>query len=782
MNVKTTKFSDLTDRTWNELLAADWGGYQPPLTVHLPIQPLHSPDFIHVDAGLNVCRRRVYPNLSNSDRASYQQARERETFVVQLALDDPPFIPDFCLSTMQLAEGKYPVAEADYFACDLYYQFAYACRAVDEKQSLLWIRGTVSNEKETSQTAHVRVKINFQRECDLFDYHYLPFHWDNTKWLKCTAVSLEGRRILKAERAIGKIADGGFPYRWEKEAGFADADYNKRFKSQNCFVAPALRLNPVQDVIHFQGELKPGERQTFAIALLTNYEAIEPEHIAALNRANWREDRDAALAEFKNRFGAGQTSLVFPQDRWDAVFTELQLSTLQLLVRFPGHNDLMPTQGGSSERFFVWVWEAVFMLLPMLRLGHFLPVRNALDFIFALQDAGCPPEGHFTTTEGSIGTTGPKWMNSTGSALALAADYYLYSGDAEFLKTYLPKMVKAAGWIVGEIRATRKLSPDGTRPPYYGLMPFGCATDGDIGYIVAFTDAFTFWGLEKAVRLLEAIQYERAGEFRSELETYRRDIDHALRHMTRKDGYIERKIMSDEAKICKKFENTCSALQFAYTGNIDVNSEVFSRFVAYFENNLMEGFFTGHMDREIAYMGTGEYIWQHTYLRLGEWKKAFAAMQTNFRYGMTPDTLQVQERFSRRNPAFTPWQPNGSGNGRMLDMMLNSLYFEHDGVATLLGGIPFAWLAANETTAIKNLYTHRGRLNLEAKMSDTQNCRLVLSAADKKALPRLVRIPEHFAVKSCAPATAADKGHGLYQIQGEPAEISFILSESGLHI
>ena len=106
---------------------------------------------------------------------------------------------------------------------------------------------------------------------------------------------------------------------------------------------------------------------------------------------------------------------------------------------------------------------------------------------------------------------------------------------------------------------------------------------------------------------------------------------------------------------------------------------------------MMDGFFCGRMNEEVVYMGIGEFTWHGTYLRLGEWKKAFAAMRTNLRYGITPDAFQVQERFSRRNPAFTPWQPNASGNGRILEMMLNCLYFEHDGMATLLGGVPFPW-------------------------------------------------------------------------------------------
>ena len=184
----------------------------------------------------------------------------------------------------------------------------------------------------------------------------------------------------------------------------------------------------------------------------------------------------------------------------------------------------MPTQGGSSERFFVWVWEAGDMLRPMIRTGHFESVRKSLDYIFSLQDGGFPPEGRFTTLDGAIGTTGPKWICTTGAALTLACDYYRYSHDKEFLEQYLPKIIKASRWIVGELRATRKLNADGTRPLYYGLMPFGVSTDGDIGYVVAMTDTYTFLGLEKTVNMLEELNDPDAGELRNELELYKGDL------------------------------------------------------------------------------------------------------------------------------------------------------------------------------------------------------------------------------------------------------------------
>jgi hypothetical protein len=113
----------------------------------------------------------------------------------------------------------------------------------------------------------------------------------------------------------------------------------------------------------------------------------------------------------------------------------------------------------------------------------------------------------------------------------------------------------------------------------------------------------------------------------------------------------------------------------------------------------------GEMVRElaVAYMGIGEWLWQDAYLKAGEWKKAFLANMTNLKYGMTRDTLQVQERMSRFNPGFIPWQPNGSGSGKILEMMVKSVYFEDGDTAVLLGGIPWQWIEA-QGLSLKGLY------------------------------------------------------------------------------
>jgi hypothetical protein len=78
-------YSNINTKSWDQILAENTFKWRPPYTVHLPIQPVHSPDFIHVDAGLNVTRRTVTENVSLLDKESYPAARRQEAFIVKFA-------------------------------------------------------------------------------------------------------------------------------------------------------------------------------------------------------------------------------------------------------------------------------------------------------------------------------------------------------------------------------------------------------------------------------------------------------------------------------------------------------------------------------------------------------------------------------------------------------------------------------------------------------------------------------------------------------------------------
>jgi hypothetical protein len=135
------------------------------------------------------------------------------------------------------------------------------------------------------------------------------------------------------------------------------------------------------------------------------------------------------------------------------------------------------------------------MLMPMLPLGWFAPVRSGLENIFTLQDGGHPPRGRLTSTAGAVGTTGPKWLCMTGGAISLAADYYRYSHDQAFLGDlnaergdYGPVDVDETVQRLSELarhptrHVVERIRPDGTAIEIRGApMPDG-------GFVTIYTD------------------------------------------------------------------------------------------------------------------------------------------------------------------------------------------------------------------------------------------------------------------------------------------------------
>lgn len=776
---KSSLYSLLSEKSWTRILEEDTYKWRPPYTVNLLIQPVHSPDWLYVNPSMVVSRRRVTENVSTTDPEKVKEATSQEDLVVQFAFDEPAFLPDFRLTRLHLEENKYPVATADYFANDIYYQIEYVATSLTSRQTLLCLNISATNEGDREKNIHIRTKVGYYSENQIFDYHYIPYRWTAAKWKPYDGISMENHILYKKEQVIGKIIPGQMEVGWEKFKQNTDGQYEEILYPQvwygSGYALPEFRVKEMQDVIHASKRVRPGESTGFSIKLLVDDRQITSSHKEALARMSPEEVKSKAIVDFKKELSDQTASLDFQTAQWSDIFTELQLNTLQLLVKYPDKDVFMPSQGSSSERFYVWVFEAVQMLRPLLRTGQFEAVKRSLDYIFALQDAGYSPVGRFTTTEGAIGTTGPRWANTTGMALALASDYYLYSKDSRFIEEYLPKILKALHWISGEVAATRKMNPDGSRPLTYGLMPFAVASDGDQGYFVSATDVFSYWGFDKAVRLLESIHHVEAITMRRELDLYRKDLLIAIRHLSRPDGYIDRKIETDDKDMreATKFVNTDIMAPIATVGIMEPESGIFRKYMEYYENQVASDYFMGKMDRDIFYMIQCEHYWQPIYLMLGEWKKAFMTLQTCLKYGMTQDTHQTQERFSKRDPAFAPLQPNGSGNGGIIDMLLNALYFETADEVILFGGVPFEYLINNRGTSLHNLYTLTGKICLEAKTIGPDNCIITLSS--EQPLPQKIRIPEHFKAKA-ENLAAQEITTGVFKVKADTKRLLFRLS------
>lgn len=771
MSLHNQSYLGLASQSWRKVMQMNERKWQAPSSVHLPLHPPHAQTFVYMDCAGNAYTLPVLPGIQTRMEGREELLASIETMIVQFAFGTPAFVPDFRLAQIELAEDRFALPKWSYYAGGLLYEIEYCCSRIDAHQNALWLNVAVMNDTVQSRDAHVRLKVNFQKEQALFDYHYVPFYWDATKWRSDHSVSLSGGTTLNRNgRFLGQVKSNDFDLAWEDAVSFTDEDY---------VVPPCMRLKDAQDLLHFSGALAQGERKEFVLALLTEHSEITSQHQAALNFVSMPEARDGMLAEFKSITAFKKhPQLILPQDRMDQVFTALQICNLQMLIDFKNGAALQPCQGGSSERFYVWVWEAMCMLLPMLQLGYFEPVRRAIDFIFTLQDGGTPPEGNYSTLAGAIGTTGPRWANSTGSALALATEYYRYSQDGKFLATYLDKMLRAAFWIIGEIRATRKLNPDGSRPPVYGLLPFACATDLDSGYIVAFSDAYSYYGLEKFSQLLQKIGHPQSTEVADEVAHYKHDLDQAVDYMSREDGFIDRKIVlpDDQSNIARGFDNIAGAQTLVFTGVLDAQDERFRRHADYCEKNTMRGFFGGAMNLDVMYIGLAEQVWQYAYLCLGDWKKAYASLQTNLKYGMSKDACLVQERFSLTNSAFTPWQPNSSGNGRMLGMMINQFYFnyrdvKHGDTLVFFGGMPPSWFETNPEMSLKGLYAYAGRISVS-----TVGFAFNITCDGFSLKNKTIRIPDYFVV-TFDQAGQEDLGDGFFKVTQDVKSLSGRLRE-----
>ena len=76
----------------------------------------------------------------------------------------------------------------------------------------------------------------------------------------------------------------------------------------------------------------------------------------------------------------------------------------------------------------------------------------------------------------------------------------------------------------------------------------------------------------------------------------------------------------------------------------------------------------------VYYTGVAEICWIQAWKERGETEKAEAYLRGVLKYNITPEFI-VSERYSSVDPWFTPWQPNGSGAGR-LDGFLLEYYGE----------------------------------------------------------------------------------------------------------
>ena len=752
-------YAEAENAAWGDVRLAAVPKGKPQLSAHIPLGLPGSSDLLVCDCAFNAWKLPVPPDMKTGDARTAEIRASLCVGLVSVALGEAPFVPEFRQTRWTRLKGGYPIVRGELDAQRRHYAFDYC---TDPRSGELYIRGTVRNAGPEPLDAVIRLKRSEPLEREACDYHYYTFRWDAERWGAGEATEppavVESDFDETAENDCWSLDDDAFCPKWF----ICGAPY---------FIHPAMRIKKGGGCLRFSAHLQPGESRSFTVAAgFAEGRSASPQQVrtggspsvaAAAAGAEPGPPGNGAVRRFDDicaaatRFWDARLTATadFGDARENDIFRSLQVCNLQLLLnpwKDPASPYLQPCQGGTSERFYVWVWEAMFSLRPMARLGHFAEVRKVLEFILRLQDGGCPPEGAFTTLAGAIGTTGPRWANTTGSALILAAEYIECSGDEDFARRHLDDLVRAADWILGETRATRRLRPDGTRETGYGLMPGCVVNDGDCGVFFATTDSYSYAGVRRLADILLRRGHPDGSRIDAECARYKEDLDRTVSEVQRDDGFIPRLVGNDVGGSFE-FRNIPGAFGLIFSGATDpATDERLARMVGFWEREHAKGPFLEPFDASISYIGNCESGLARYHALRGEWKRAYFARQAFMNYAMTRDLHVTAERYSEVDDGFTPWQPNASNNGRGLDMMAGRFLIDGGTRIVLLGG--FAPFETGDVS-IDGLHTRFGACSVCRRSG-------VLRAEWERPLPAglLVVVPAHHGFKPDAGLTPVAEG------------------------
>ena len=708
-------YSQLNSASWQEVVSEKLPSNVRPLSVHIPLQLPFSDHLLHADCGFNAVYLPVLPDIRRGDEDSAIREAQVRAKVLSFAFGELPFVAHLRQVRWRRLPDLLPAVQGVLSVDHLIYTLTYA---VDPASGVLYINVALRNEDDCARKAVIRIRSAEPVDKDYFPFHYRPYLWNDKRYQELGEAA--------AAPEIGEAEQ------WEAENRgleiFEPAPHAIIIRDENM-------LTKVDGSLCLTTMVDSGKEKSFTLRHTFGKCADTPMLPFAQvlkNLKTFWDDFNAPLA--KADFGNQDENIRFLNCRYNSMQLLLQLKS-------PVNGTIIhPCQGGTSERHNFWIWEAMCSLLPLLKTGITAPIREVVEFFFLHQDNNWPPEGEFKSVAGAIGTTGPRWANATGAALKLAADYLFYSDDKDFADKYIDRMIKAAQWIINEIRDTRKVAGDGSRIPGYGLMPPCCATDGDYGIYYCFTDSVNLYGLRSAVNVFQKYAPQIAGEMAAECELYQQHILDAAHMMAAEDGSIKRFVASDNGFNESEYDDVSGANELLANQVAEPDMPLMQKYISYRENKIGDSCFWAKQFGEYCYIGNGEEVMHYAYLLLGEWKKAWKCARIFREFGMTPDLFITQERCSLIDDGYTPWQPNASNNGRYLKMLLERLILEHRDTITLLGSIsPVDFVLARGNLSLTGLHTRHGMMDLIINSG-----KLKIRWQKRVDSCTKIRFPEHF--------------------------------------
>ncbi len=174
---------------------------------------------------------------------------------------------------------------------------------------------------------------------------------------------------------------------------------------------------------------------------------------ASLRERSFSALRSRTMEEWSKK-KLGSMKIVTPDSRINEAF-EASKNNLLILV------DKEEVTPGPFTYHKMWFRDAAYTVTALLKMGFSDDVRRILEFYFKRQK----PDGFFESQNG-------EW-DSNGQVLWTLSQYYLFTGDREFIEKHYAELAKGADWI---FKTRKKTAKDATER-HWGLLPAGYSAE-----------------------------------------------------------------------------------------------------------------------------------------------------------------------------------------------------------------------------------------------------------------------------------------------------------------
>ena len=691
--------------TWDDLCGMDT-----PFTKHVPIQACYHPDVVFVHPDMSITMGGYIAEASPNSKSMHWSV------CLGLALGEPARLVDMYAVTRRLRKGYLPIVESQWTDGPIkLMQTAFTFLPNDKEVTsgretqYFVMRLQLTNTAETSQNTALFLPIGRKSESldSLFrGGGYGAFTAPMDRWQ-------EEVLPIKAEDGALTLGDKSLlVYKSEPEAA----------------TSLHTELDDFKNVLRFDIALEPGQTQTIELVGSAT-PALYPKEEMLRMRAVDVDKSLAATEEYWQLQLSPAMKLTTPESRLNDIYKAVILSSLANMSKNPDFPWIEPYQ--SPWLPWVWPWEFAHMAIPMMSIGYQRHMEPALEFFTQRQNeigphsANIKAPGDVATIRGSYSAKGVDWMNDTGSVLWVMAMKYHYDRDETWLRANRPSMLVAWDWIQLQRAATRMHKDDGEKIEYYGLMPGGRVDDAPgKWYHFCFSDNYLWKGMAEMAAAFQDANLPEADRLAYEADEYKQCILDVMRGQEYIDP--ETNLLFVPSTVGWRQGNRGAwwqangLVQMFGTGLLSPTDERFAPMVEYVRRKygillgLAESF--GH---PFWYTNQVERIYHKCYLARGEYEKALLTFYSAAVYGMSNDCYQTVERNNMEDGNYAPFQPNSSGNGRLIDMLRRMVIDEQEpGNLWLLRGCPSRWFAPGKEIVVTDAPTLFGKMAVRTKSNE----------------------------------------------------------------